>query len=243
MADFKLTDQVAVVTGASRGIGRAMALELAKRGAHVVAIARTEGGLTELDDDIREATGTGATLVPLDLTDGEAVDRLGAALYERFGRIDILIANAGVLGPITPLSHTLPKDWEQVIGANLTSNWRLIRSFDALLRQSLGARVVFVTSGAARSLRPYWGPYAISKAGLEAMAITYARELDMTPHKVNLFNPGATRTKMRATAMPGEDPDTLPSPEEVAAGMMVLVDPELNRTGATYVYRDHAFAD
>lgn len=230
-----LANRVAVVTGASRGIGRAAALALAKEGAHVVALARTRGGLEELDDEIGKRGGT-ATLVPADLKDFAALDRLGAALFERWKRLDILVANAGVLGKLTPLAHVEPNVWDEVMAVNLTANWRLIRSLDPLLRASEAGRAVFVSSGAAHDFSAYWGPYSISKAALEALAKTYAAEIAATKVRANCFNPGATRTKMRATAMPGEDPQTLPSPEVVAAQIVPMCVPAFTDNGAVYRY-------
>jgi NAD(P)-dependent dehydrogenase (short-subunit alcohol dehydrogenase family) len=228
-----LKDRIALVTGASRGIGAAVAELLAEAGAHIVAVARTTGGLEALDDRIKEKGGT-ATLVPLDLTDYDGVDRLGGALYERFGKLDILVGNAGMLGPLSPLGHVDPKQWDNVLAVNVTANWRLIRSMDPLLRQSDAGRAVFVSSGAATNVRAFWGPYSVSKAALDALVRTYAEETRTTPVRVNLFNPGATRTNMRAQAMPGEDPMTLPTPEEIAAHVMKLVDPALSETGMLY---------
>jgi NAD(P)-dependent dehydrogenase (short-subunit alcohol dehydrogenase family) len=229
-----LTSRIAVVTGASRGIGRATALALAKAGAHVVAVARTEGGLVELDDEIRATTGHSATLVPLDVTDFDGLDRLGAALFERWKRLDILVGNAGLLGPLSPLGHVRPKDFEKVMAVNLTANWRLIRSLDPLLRLSDAGRAVFVTSGAARRFRAYWGPYAISKAALEALTATYAAECEGTAVRVNLFNPGPIRTRMRAEAMPGEDPETLQPPEAVVPGLLAMCAPSCDRQGGIF---------
>ena len=230
-----LNGRIALVTGASRGIGAAAALALARAGAHVVAVARTQGGLEELDDAIR-AEGGAATLVPLDLKDMEGIDRLGGALYERYGRLDILVGNAGVLGTTSPLAHVEPKGWDEAVTINLTANWRLIRSMDALLRASDAGRAVFVTSGAATRVRAYWGPYAATKAGLEVLARTYAAETATTPVRVNLFNPGATRTRMRSNAMPGEDPMTLPTPDEVAQAIVPLCLPAFSETGKLYDY-------
>lgn len=232
-----LEGRIAVVTGASRGIGRALALQLARAGAHVVAVARTSGALEELDDEIRTHSSAGATLVPLDLKDGGAIDGLGEALFGRFRRVDILIGNAGILGPVSPLGHVEPKRWDEVIAVNLTANWRLIRSFDPLLRQSDAGRAVFVSSRAAHHCRAYWGPYAVSKAGLEALVKTYANETRQTKVRVNLLDPGALRTRMRAEGMPGEDPMTLPTPEDVAPHLLPMVDPGLDRSGDLYVFR------
>jgi NAD(P)-dependent dehydrogenase (short-subunit alcohol dehydrogenase family) len=228
-----LNGRIALVTGASRGIGAAMAELLAAAGAHIVAVARTTGGLEALDDRIKEKGGT-ATLVPLDLLDYDGIDRLGGALYERFGKLDILVGNAGMLGPLSPLGHIDPKPWENVLAVNVTANWRLIRSMDPLLRQSDAGRAVFISSGAATNVRAFWGAYSVSKAALDALVRTYAEETRTTPVRVNLFNPGATRTKMRAQAMPGEDPMTLPTPEEIAAHVITLVDPALSETGMLY---------
>ncbi len=233
-----LEGRLAVVTGASRGIGRAMALELARAGAHVIAVARTTGALEELDDLIRKETGEGATLVPLDVTDGPGVDRLGAAIFERWKKLDILFANAGVLGPLSPLGHIDPKDFEKVLAVNVTANWRFIRSLDPLLRQSDAGRVVFVTSGAATKCRAYWGPYSVSKAAVECLARTYAHECEKTAIRVNIINPGPIRTAMRAAAFPGEDPETLPTPEELAAAMLPLFTPQVSDNGAIFDFRE-----
>ena len=231
-----LTDRIALVTGASRGIGAATARALAVAGAHVVAVARTVGGLEELDDAIRNAGGT-ATLVPLDLTDYGGIDRLGAALHERYGRLDVLVGNAGLLGVLSPLSHVEPKAWDDTLAVNVTANWRLIRAMDPLLRASHAGRAVFISSGAASNVRAYWGPYAVTKAALEVLARTYAAETATTAIRVNLVNPGATRTKMRASAMPGEDPMTLDTPDQVAAEVVRLCLPDFQETGRLYDYR------
>jgi NAD(P)-dependent dehydrogenase (short-subunit alcohol dehydrogenase family) len=231
-----LSNRIALVTGASRGIGYATALALAKAGAHVVAVARTVGGLEELDDAIRAASGT-ATLVPLDLRDTPGIERLAAALNERHQRLDILVGNAGVLGPLSPLGHVEPKAWDEVIAVNVTANLHLIRVLDPLLRASDAGRVVFVSSGAAANVRAYWGPYAISKAALNALARTYAAETATTHVRVNLFNPGPTRTRMRAQAMPGEDPMTLKTAEPVADKIVAMCLPEFQETGKLYDYR------
>ncbi len=227
-----LGNRVALVTGASRGIGRAAALGLAAAGAHVVAVARTVGGLEELDDEIRAAGGA-ATLVPLDLKDFAAIDRLGAAIYERWGRLDMLLGNAAVLGVITPLGHLAPKIFEELMAINVTANWRLIRSMDLLLRQSDAGRVLFLTSDEAERGRPYWGPYAASKAALQALALAYAAELKSTPVTVNLFDPGAIRSKLRTQGRPGEDPEGVPPPETVVSEIVRLLSPGFDGTGAT----------
>jgi NAD(P)-dependent dehydrogenase (short-subunit alcohol dehydrogenase family) len=231
-----LADRIALVTGASRGIGYATALALARAGAHVVAVARTVGGLEELDDAIR-AVGGSATLVPLDLKDVPGIARLGAALNERYHRLDVLVGNAGILGPLSPLGHVDPKAWDDVLAINVTANWHLIRSMDPLLRLSTAGRVVFLTSGASSRVRAYWGPYAISKAALEVLARTYAAETQSSNVRVNLFNPGATRTRMRAAAMPGEDPTTLKTAETVAEKIVELCLPDFQETGKLYDYR------
>jgi NAD(P)-dependent dehydrogenase (short-subunit alcohol dehydrogenase family) len=230
-----LSDRVAVVTGASRGIGRATALALTRRGAHVVAVARTVGGLEELDDEIKQLGGS-ATLVPLDLRDFEGIDRLGGALFERYQRLDILVGNAGVLGAISPLGHVDPPVWDEVIAINLTANWRLIRSFDPLLRASDAGRVVFVTSGVAQLARAYWGPYSVSKAALDNLARIYAAETATTNVRVNLFGPGPIRTRMRARAMPSEDPTTLDTPEQAAEHLVRLCMPSFQESGKFYSY-------
>jgi NAD(P)-dependent dehydrogenase (short-subunit alcohol dehydrogenase family) len=219
-----LSGRIALVTGASRGIGRASALALAKAGAHVILVARTVGGLEEADDEIQKAGGT-ATLVPMNLRDFDAIDRLGASIYERWGKLDALLGNAGVLGTLTPLAQLGPKVFQEVMEVNVTANWRLIRSLDPLLRQSDAGRVLFVSSGAARKHTPYWGAYAVSKAALEMLALTYAAECVTTSIKVNLLNPGPMRTAMRAKAMPGEDPETLPSPDEIAPRVVEMLSP------------------
>ncbi len=225
--------RVAVVTGASRGLGYAAAKALAAAGAHVVAIGRTTGGLEELDDEIGAAGGS-ATLVPLDLKDVDGIDRLGAALYERWGRIDALLGNAGLLGVITPISHLEPKVWDDVFAINVTANWRLIRSLDPLLRRSEAGRALFVTSGAVQSCRPYWGVYSASKAALDAMVRTYAKELAPSPATANLINPGPLRTAMRAQAMPGENPETLKLPSEAAPDIVRMLSPDYADNGALF---------
>jgi NAD(P)-dependent dehydrogenase (short-subunit alcohol dehydrogenase family) len=228
-----LSGKVVLVTGASRGIGYFSALEAARRGAHVIAVARTVGGLEELDDEIQEL-GAAATLVPLDLADGEGIDRLGAAIFERWGMLDGLIGNAGVLGLLTPLPHVPPDEFERVFKINVTANFRLLRSLDVLLRQADAGRAVFLSSSSARSARPYWGLYAATKAALDAMVKSYAGELATTRVKANIIYPGAVRTAMRAKAMPGEDPKTLPSPRDVAPRVVDMVSPGYDRNGCLF---------
>jgi NAD(P)-dependent dehydrogenase (short-subunit alcohol dehydrogenase family) len=223
--------RIALVTGASRGIGRASAIALAKAGAHVILVARTVGGLEETDDEIQKIGGT-ATLVPMNLRDFDAIDRLGASIYERWGRLDAMLGNAGVLGVLTPVAHMEPKVFTEVMEVNVTANWRLIRSLDPLLRQSDAGRVLFVTSGAARKHIPYWGAYALSKSALEILALTYAAECEKTNVRVNLINPGPMRTLMRQKAMPGEDPKYLIKPDEMAYKVVEMLSPSytLNET-------------
>jgi NAD(P)-dependent dehydrogenase (short-subunit alcohol dehydrogenase family) len=237
MTTSPLAGRIALVTGASRGIGRATALALARAGAHVVAVARTVGGLEELDDAIRAQGGT-ATLVPLDLKDTPGIARLGAALAERYARLDVLVGNAGILGPLSPLGHVEPKAWDDVLAINVTANWHLIRALDPLMRASSAGRAVFLTSGFTAHPRAYWGPYAVSKAALETLARTYAAETAATKVRVNLFNPGATRTRLRAAAMPGEDPATLKPPDDVAEQIVALCLPGFEESGRVYDFQD-----
>ena len=225
-----LGGRVAVVTGASRGIGYAAALALAEAGAHVVATARTVGGLEELDDAIR-ARGGAATLVPLDLKDGAGIDRLGGAIHQRWGRLDMLLGNAGILGVITPLAHLDPKVWDDVLAVNLTANWRLIRSLDPLLRASDAGRALFISSGIVSARPPYWATYAVPKVALEALVAIYAAELQHTKARANAFNPGALRTHLRAQALPGEDPMTLPTPETVTPHIVRMLSPGYAENG------------
>ncbi len=236
MTDGHLSGRVALVTGASRGIGRAAAIALAKAGAHVVAIARDVGGLEALDDAIR-AEGSSATLVPLDLKDFAAIDRAGQAVFERWGKLDALFGNAAILGPLTPLTHLQPAAWNEIMLINVTANWRLIRAFDPLLRLSDAGRALFVSSAVAHGARPFWGPYAISKAALESMIRTYAAELAGTTVRANLLNPGPTRTAMRAAAMPGEDPMTLPAPEELTPLIVELLSPQCDDNGELFTFK------
>ena len=231
-----LADRIALVTGASRGIGYAAALTLARAGAHVVAVARTVGGLEELDDAVRGAGGS-ATLTPLDMRDYAGLYRLGTALAERYGRLDVLIGNAAIAGVPSPLGHIEPKAWDETMAVNVTANWHLIRAMDPLLKRAEAGRAVFVTSGIVASARAYWAPYSVSKAALDVLARTYAAETSSTPVRVNLFNPGATRTRMRALAMPGEDPMTLPTPDDVAAKILDLCLPSFTETGKLYDFR------
>ncbi|WP_237153466.1 SDR family NAD(P)-dependent oxidoreductase [Oryzibacter oryziterrae] len=225
--------RIAVVTGASRGIGFATAVALAKAGHHIVAVARTQGGLEELDDAIT-AVGGSATLVPLDLTQGDKIDQLGAALDQRFGRVDVLVGNAGVLGGLSPVGHIPLHKWDQAFAINVTANYRLIRSLDPLLRASSAARCVFVSSAASWKDRPFWGVYAATKAALNSLVLAYAAEMVNFTVTANLLNPGPLRTRMRAQAMPGEDPETLKTPEDLAPHIVAMVAPEESRTGALY---------
>jgi len=231
-----LEKRIALITGASRGIGYATAIALAKEGAHVVGTARTPGGLEELDDAVRAVGGT-ATLVPLEMRDYEGIARLAKALDERYKKLDILIGNAALVGSNSPLDHFTPQEWDEVIAVNVTANWHLIRHMDALLRRSDAGRAVFLSSGAAAHPRAYRGLYATSKAALEALARVYADETRSGAVRVNIFNPGPTRTRMRAAVMPGEDPMTLPTPEAVAATIVPLCLPGFNETGKIYDYR------
>jgi NAD(P)-dependent dehydrogenase (short-subunit alcohol dehydrogenase family) len=231
-----LADRIALVTGASRGIGYAAALALARAGAHVIAVARTVGGLEELDDAVR-ATGGSATLTPLDVRDYPGIYRLAAALNERYGRLDVLLGNAGLGGVPSPLDHIEPKAWDDSIAVNVTANWHFIRAMGPLLKRSDAGRAVFVTSGVATSAYAYWAPYSVSKAALDVLVRTYAAETSSTPVRVNLFSPGPTRTRMRALAMPGEDPATLPSPDQVAEKILDLCLPGFSETGKVYDYR------
>ncbi|KIZ44178.1 MULTISPECIES: SDR family NAD(P)-dependent oxidoreductase [Rhodopseudomonas] len=236
-----LASRIALVTGASRGIGFATALALAKAGAHVVAVARTQGGLEELDDEIRKLGRDSATLVPLDLTDFDAIAGLGAALYERHGKLDILVGNAGIGGPSSPLGHIEMKLWNEVIALNLSANFQLIRCMEPLLRASDAGRAVFVTSGSGTKAPAYRGPYAASKAALDCLVQVWAKEIaNTTQIRVNLFNPGPTRTKMRAKVMPGEDPQTLTTPDQVAELIVPMCAPAWTATGQLYDYPTRA---
>jgi NAD(P)-dependent dehydrogenase (short-subunit alcohol dehydrogenase family) len=226
-----LADRIALVTGASRGIGYATAVALAKAGAHVVAVARTVGGLEELDDAIK-ALGGSATLVPLDLKDYEGIDRLGLALHERFGRLDVLVGNAGILGPLSPLGHVEAKAWDEVMAINVTANWRLIAAMDQLLKFSDAGRVVFISSGVVALALAYWGPFAASKAALETLARIYAAETATTNVRVNVFTP-----------MPGEDPMTLMTPDKVAEKIVELCLPSMQESGKLYAYQKGALLD
>ena len=237
-----LSDRIALVTGASRGIGAALALQLAQAGAHVVAVARTVGGLEELDDKIKAEGGT-ATLVPLDMKDYDGIARLALALNERYGRLDVMVGNAGVGGPSSPLGHVEPKAWDEVIAVNITANWHLIRCMDPLLQRAPAGRVVFITSGSAHNARAYRGPYSVSKAALETMARTYANETATTNLRINVFSPNPTRTRMRAAIAPGEDPMTLPTPDEVARAIVPLCLPSCNESGKYYDFRIGRFLE
>jgi NAD(P)-dependent dehydrogenase (short-subunit alcohol dehydrogenase family) len=231
--DKPLSNRITVVTGASRGIGRAAALALADAGAHVVALARTQGALEELDDAIRER-GSTATLVPVNLKDFDALDRLGAAIHERWGKLDVLLGNAGILGELAPITHVDQPVWDEVMAVNVTANYRLIRSLDPLLRASDAGRAIFVSSASAHKCTAYWGPYSISKAALEALVRTYAAETVTTPVRAMLLNPGPLRTAMRRNAMPGEDPMTLKTPEDLAPHIVTLALPSWTETGKIY---------
>jgi NAD(P)-dependent dehydrogenase (short-subunit alcohol dehydrogenase family) len=237
-----LTNRIALVTGASRGIGHATARSLAKAGAHIIAVARTQGGLEELDDEIRKDGGS-ATLVPLSLTDTDGLARLGAALNERHGRLDILVGNAGIAGPSSPLGHIDLKPWNDVVGVNVTANFQLIRCMEPLLKNSDAGRAVFVTASASHRAPAYRGPYAASKAALETLVRVWANETATTDIRVNLFSPGPVRTRMRATVFPGEDPMTLDTPEQVAELIVPMCAPEWTETGKLYDYTARQLLD
>jgi NAD(P)-dependent dehydrogenase (short-subunit alcohol dehydrogenase family) len=237
-----LSGRLALVTGASRGIGREIALQMAGLGAHVIAVARTAGALEELDDDIR-ARGGQATLVPLDLTDFDGIDRLGGAINDRWGKLDILVANAAILGPISPIGHVQAKAFEQVMTVNVTATWRMIRTTDPLLRKSDAGRAILMSSGVARNHRAFWGPYSASKAAVEALAGTWAAEAVNSPLRVNSVEPGATRTRMRAQAMPGENPESLPAAADVAAKIVPLAGPDITETGKLWKVRTLEWCD
>ncbi len=227
----RLAGRIALVTGASRGIGAAVAKRFAAEGAQLILLARTVGGLEETDDAVRAAGAPNALLVPLDLRQHDAIDQLGASLFERYGKLDVLVGNAGMLGGLSPLGHIKPKRWAEVMDLNLTANWRLIRSLDPLLRRSEAGRAIFVTSGAARGAHAYWGPYAVSKAALEALVRTYAAETRKTEVRANIVDPGIARTAMRREAFPGEDPDTLPAPEEITEVFVDLAEAACTKSG------------
>ena len=237
-----LSDRIALVTGASRGIGAAIALELAQSSAHVVAVARTVGGLEALDDKIKAAGGS-ATLVPLDVKDRDGIARLALALNDRYRQLDVLVGNAGVLGPLSPLPHVETKDWDNLLAVNVTANWQLIRCMDPLLQRSQAGRAVFLTSSVAYLGRAYWGPYAASKTALDALVRTYAAENATTTVRANLFSPGPVRTRMYLSAFPGADPATLPTPEKIAKAILPLCLPDCSENGRIYDFRAEKFLD
>jgi NAD(P)-dependent dehydrogenase (short-subunit alcohol dehydrogenase family) len=237
MTDSKpLAGRIALITGASRGIGRAVSLAISRAGAHVILLSRTVGGLEELDDEIRAFGGT-ATLLPLDLKATDKLDALGPTILQRWGHLDIFIANAGQLGPLSPLGHITSDDWRDVMAVNLTANWHLIRAVDPLIRRSEAGRAIFVSSGAAAANNAYWGPYAVSKAGLEALAKSWAHELVNTNARVNIVNPGPIRTGMRAKAFPGEKPETLKTPDDVAPLFVRLADVSTTENGRIFDFK------
>jgi NAD(P)-dependent dehydrogenase (short-subunit alcohol dehydrogenase family) len=225
-SDASLKGRVALVTGASRGIGRAAALALAGAGAHVVAVARTSGALEELDDEIRAVGGERATLVPMDLADGDGLDQLGLALHQRHARLDIMVHAAAILGGLWPVSHVDPHNWDRLVRVNLTSVYRLIRSMEPLLKQSSAGRAIFLTSGRAVRPRAFWGGYAATKAGMDALVRCWADEIEHTNVRAVLLDPAAMRTRMRAEAYPGEDPLTLPEPAEIGPLIVELAQPD-----------------
>ena len=229
----RLTGRLALVTGATRGIGRAVALAYAKEGAHLILVGRTAGALEEVDDEIR-ALGGNATLLTLDLKNHDKIDALGPTIYQRWQKLDVLVGNAGVLGPLSPLGHVSADAWNEVMSINVTANWRLIRTLDPLLRRSDAGRAIFVSSGAAVSRPAYWGPYSVSKAALEALVVTYAHEVENTSVRANLINPGPTRTTMRAKAFPGEDPASLKTPESITPTFVRLAEPSCLDNGKTF---------
>ncbi|MBL4612402.1 MAG: SDR family NAD(P)-dependent oxidoreductase [Emcibacter sp.] len=235
----KLDGKIALITGATRGIGAGVVLALAREGAHIIMVGRTTGALEEMDDAVREL-GAESTLVPMDLNDAEAIDRLGGHVASTWGKLDILIGNAGILGPISPMGHIPPKEWDQLMAINVTANYRLIRAFDLLLRAAEAGRAIFVTSTVAESCRAYWGGYAITKAAINCMVKTYANEVgNNTNVRANLINPGAIRTSMRAAAVPGEDPETLDTPHDIAPLFVKMSLPEFQGNGEIISYKDY----
>ena len=238
--DFGLRNKIALITGASRGIGAAVAKQFAKEGAQLILVARSSADLERIDDEVHKY-GPPALLVPFDLTDLPRIDDLAKSIAERFGRLDILIGNAGILGGLTPLTHTPPSVWHQVMTLNLHANWHLLRACEPLLIKAHDARLVFVTSGVTARPYPYWGAYAVSKAALETMVKTYAEEIKHTAFKVNLVKPGSTRTGMRAEAMPGEDPMTLPTPEDITEVFVRLSEPACHWHGEILSAHDPMF--
>ncbi|MEN2494609.1 MAG: putative oxidoreductase YciK [Hyphomicrobiaceae bacterium hypho_1] len=233
----ELDKRLALVTGASDGIGRAVAKALAREGAHMILVARRVSALKDLDDEIRALNGS-ATLVQLDLKNGEKVDVLGPTIFERWGRLDVVVASAGILGNLSPLTHITQESWDSVITTNLTANWRLIRSIDPVLRKSDAGRGVFVTCPASLGEQAYWGPYAVSKAGLEALVKTYACELSNTTTKVNLINPGIVATGLRAKGFPGENAEELNTPEDITPLFIELTAPELKANGEVFCFKE-----
>lgn len=233
-----LADKVALVTGASRGIGRACALALAEAGAHVVAVARTQGALEELDDEIRARTGQSATLVPMDIAEGDGLDQLGYAIHQRFGRLDILLHAAAILGPMTPVAHIDPKHWDRVVAVNLTATYRLIRTTEPLLRAASEGRAIVFTTGRVARPKAFWGIYGATKAGVENLVRSWADELEQTKVRAVLVDPGAMRTKMRAEAMPGEDPETLPDPAEIGPMVVELAQAKLGLPDVNVLFSD-----
>ena len=229
----RLDNRVALVTGATRGIGRAVAIALAREGCHLVLTGRTQGALEEVDDEVR-GVGGAATLITLNLQHADKIDALGPVLFQRWGRLDILVGNAGILGPISPLGHVTADAWAEIMEINVSANWRLIRTLDPLLRRSDAGRAIFVTSGAAAAKNAYWGPYAVSKAALEALVKTYAREVETSAVRVNLINPGPIRTAMRAKAFPGEDAAGLAAPADIAPRFVELALASETHNGATF---------
>ena len=227
----RLKGRIALITGASRGIGRAVALRFAQEGATLILVARSSSGLEEVDDKVQELTNKSATLVPMDMTKHEDIDKLGGSIYKRFGKLDALIGNAAILGPLSPMGHIKSKDWALVMDTNLTANWRLLRSCDKLLKLSDAGRCVFVTSTVGHIPKAYWSAYAVSKAGLEMMVRVYAEEIAGTKIRANILNPGKTRTTMRETAMPGEDPQFLKLPKEVTEPFVLLAESSCTHNG------------
>ncbi len=240
MLQKRLKDKIALITGASRGIGAAVAKRFAQEGAQLILVARSSADLEAVDDEVQKY-GPPAVLVPFDLTDLPRIDDFSKSIAERFGKLDILIGNAAILGGLTPLTHIKPSFWHQVMTTNLHANWHLLRAFEPLLIQAREARLIFVTSGITTHPTPYWGAYAASKSALEMMVKTYAGEVKHTAFKVNLINPGTTRTALRAAAMPGEDPLTLPPPEETTEAFVCLAEQACQSHGEIVNARDRRF--